>query len=124
MKKLYSIFTIVFLIIGILIGIVSMIFCDLLVQKKFKQTFLQVSWSITWLTVAKTPSIIKNLTISEDGKITLNVLGGKGKKCMDLTKDLEEALGIVESVEKKAEFYTEEESQKESVTVKGGNENG
>ena len=58
------------------------------------------------------------ITISETGDITLNVLGSKGKKCMELTKDLEEALGLVRSVEKKVEYYEEEERQEESVTLK------
>ena len=35
------------------------------------------------------------ITISENGEVGINVLGAKGKNCMDMTKDLEDALGLV-----------------------------
>ncbi len=60
------------------------------------------------------------ITISDTGEITLNVLGMKGKKCMELTKELEESLGIVRAVEHKVEYYEEEEKETESVEIKDG----
>ena len=64
------------------------------------------------------------ITISETGDITLNVLGGNGKKCMEMTKDLEEALGLVKYVEKKAEYYKEEEKEEATVELKDGKKDG
>ena len=61
------------------------------------------------------------ITISETGEITLNVLGMKGKKCMELTKDLEESLGVVKMVEKKVEYYEEEDKETSHVDIKDGN---
>lgn len=49
------------------------------------------------------------IQISDKGDVTVNVIGAKGKKCMDITKELEESLGIISSFEKKAEFYQQEE---------------
>ena len=63
------------------------------------------------------------ISISETGEITLNVIGAKGKKCMELTKELEEALGMLKSVEMKSEYYQQEETQGESVNIKGGDNN-
>ena len=60
------------------------------------------------------------ITISETGEITLNVLGMKGKKCMDLTRELEESLGVVKMVEHKVEFYEEEDKEQSSVEIKDG----
>jgi hypothetical protein len=35
------------------------------------------------------------ITIAPDGKTSIEVVGVKGKRCLDLTADLEGALGIV-----------------------------
>lgn len=48
------------------------------------------------------------ISISSDGEVSINVIGAKGKKCLDLTKDLEEALGIVTNRETKPQFYEQE----------------
>ncbi len=45
------------------------------------------------------------ISINSDGEVSINVIGSKGKKCLDLTKDLEEALGIVTQRETKPQFY-------------------
>ena len=47
------------------------------------------------------------ISISNTGEVTINVIGAKGKSCIDMTKDLEESLGIIKSFEKKSEFYQE-----------------
>ena len=49
-----------------------------------------------------------DITIDDDGNVTFMVKGVKGKKCLEITKDLEEALGIVRSREKTQEFYQTE----------------
>lgn len=58
------------------------------------------------------------ISISNTGEVTVNVIGAKGKSCMDMTKELEESLGIITSLEKKSEFY--QQNQTESTTVYGG----
>ena len=50
------------------------------------------------------------ISISNTGEVTINVIGAKGKSCIDMTKDLEESLGIIKSFEKKSEFYQHEEN--------------
>ena len=39
------------------------------------------------------------ISISNTGEVTINVIGAKGKSCIDMTKDLEES-----------EFYQQEEN--------------
>lgn len=58
------------------------------------------------------------ISISNTGEVTVNVIGAKGKSCMDITKELEESLGIVTSLEKKSEFY--QQDQTESAIIYGG----
>jgi hypothetical protein len=58
-----------------------------------------------------------NIEISSDGIVTVNVKGAKGSSCLDLTKDLEESLGIVIEREKKSSFYETDELKK--IYVKG-----
>ena len=43
--------------------------------------------------------------IDADGNVQIDVKDGGGPNCIDLTKELEENLGIIESREKKPEFY-------------------
>lgn len=45
------------------------------------------------------------ISISDKGEVTINVIGAKGKKCMDMTKELEDSLGVVTSFERKNEYY-------------------
>lgn len=45
------------------------------------------------------------ISITSDGNVSISVIGAKGKKCLDLTKDLEEALGIVSQRDTKPQFY-------------------
>lgn len=45
------------------------------------------------------------ISITSDGNVSINVIGAKGKKCLDLTKDLEEVLGIVSQRDTKPQFY-------------------
>ena len=52
-------------------------------------------------------------TIRQDGTVTEEVLGVVGNDCENLTKRIEERLGVVERVEHKPEYY----EQKQSVDV-------
>ena len=55
------------------------------------------------------------ISISNTGEVTINVIGSKGKTCIDMTKDLEESLGIIKSFEKKSEFYQQDDTQNTSI---------
>ena len=59
------------------------------------------------------------ISISNTGEVTINVLGHKGKTCLDMTKDLEESLGIIKCLEKKPEFYQQEENSGTSTYLGG-----
>jgi len=59
-----------------------------------------------------------DIQIAHDGTVTINVLNGKGKSCLDLTRDLEESLGSVLARETKASFYEQEETKQ--VKTQGG----
>lgn len=48
------------------------------------------------------------ISINAEGEVSINVIGAKGKKCLDLTKDIEEALGIVTERETKPQFYEQD----------------
>ena len=52
-------------------------------------------------------------TIRQDGTVTEEVMGVVGTDCENLTKRIEERLGVVERVEHKPEYY----EQKQSVDV-------
>ncbi|WP_314744101.1 DUF2997 domain-containing protein [Treponema lecithinolyticum] len=52
------------------------------------------------------------ITISENGEVGINVLGAKGKNCMDMTKDLEDALGLVTNREMKSSYYEQEDDNR------------
>jgi len=43
--------------------------------------------------------------IKEDGTVNLEVIGVKGKDCITMTEDLEEALGVVTDRTKKREYH-------------------
>ncbi len=58
-----------------------------------------------------------DIQIANDGTVTINVQGAKGSSCLDLTKDLEESLGLVVDREKKSSFY--EQDDKEHVRIHG-----
>ena len=60
-------------------------------------------------------------TINEDGSVEIQPKGVKGKKCTDLTKEIEEALGIVKNVTYSQEYYEQEETNYATVTA-GGND--
>lgn len=52
------------------------------------------------------------VTVTPQGETTVTTVGFKGKSCQDATKQLEQALGIVQSEQKLPAFYqTEDASQ-------------
>lgn len=48
--------------------------------------------------------------ISETGDININVLGAKGKSCIDMTKELEAALGTVVQRDFKTSYYEQKDT--------------
>ena len=56
-------------------------------------------------------------TIRQDGTVTEEVMGVVGNDCQNLTKRIEERLGVVESVEYKQEYYEQKQTTKEDVTL-------
>ena len=51
-------------------------------------------------------------TIRQDGTVTEEVMGVVGNDCENLTKRIEERLGVVERVEYKPEYYENTETVK------------
>ena len=45
------------------------------------------------------------IIIAADGKVSVKVAGAGGGQCLELTRPLEEALGVVEQREFTAEYY-------------------
>lgn len=58
------------------------------------------------------------IMIDATGAVTVHVNGVKGGKCVDLTKDIEEALGVVVSRDKTGEFYQIEDTQTSKLNIK------
>ena len=54
-------------------------------------------------------------TIRQDGTVTEEVMGVVGTDCENLTKRIEERLGVVERVEHKPEYYQQKLSEDVSV---------
>ena len=44
------------------------------------------------------------IVIDEQGNVQIDVKGAKGKQCLDLTKDIEQMLGVVLERKKKPEW--------------------
>lgn len=64
----------------------------------------------------------KNITftIDENGEVKIEVKGAPGEDCMKLTKEIEEALGLVEDRSMTSEYYQQEEQKIEVGTGGGG----
>ena len=56
-------------------------------------------------------------TIQQDGTVTEEVMGVVGNDCENLTKRIEERLGVVESVQHKPEYYEQKQTTEEDVTL-------
>ena len=55
-------------------------------------------------------------TIRQDGTVTEEVMGVVGNDCENLTKRIEERLGVVERVEHKPEYYQQKQTTEENVS--------
>ena len=55
--------------------------------------------------------------IRQDGTVTEEVMGVGGSDCENLTKRIEERLGVVERVEHKPEYYEQKQTTEENVSL-------
>ena len=55
--------------------------------------------------------------IRQDGTVTEEVMGLIGNDCENLTKRIEERLGVVEKVEYKSKYYEQKQTTEENVTL-------
>ena len=58
-----------------------------------------------------------SIDITPDGEVTFRIKGAKGKKCLELTKAIEEELGHVKERTFTSEYYEAEVVQDETVKV-------
>ena len=56
-------------------------------------------------------------SIKQDGTVTEEVMGVVGNDCENLTKRIEERLGVVERVEHKPEYYEQKQTTEDHVTL-------
>ncbi len=56
-------------------------------------------------------------TINPDGSVGIAVKGAKGKKCTEITQEIEEALGIVKNRTYTSEYYQQEEETHTTIKV-------
>lgn len=56
-------------------------------------------------------------SIKPDGSVDIAVKGAKGKSCTELTREIEEALGIVRTREYTSEYYQQEEETHNTVSL-------
>ena len=59
------------------------------------------------------------IKIDKDGNVTLKVIDGQGERCLDLTRDLEEALGLVTNRELTPDYYEDQETVEGQVEQSG-----
>lgn len=60
------------------------------------------------------------ITINKKGDVQIHVQGVDGKSCLEMTKELEEALGIVTLRENTSEFYKQENTQESEIHGESG----
>ena len=56
-------------------------------------------------------------TIKQDGTVIEEVMGAVGNECENLTKKIEERLGQVERREHKVEYYQQNQTLNQNVTL-------
>ncbi len=56
-------------------------------------------------------------SIRQDGTVTEEVMGVVGNECENLTKRIEERLGVVERVEHKSEYYEQKQTTEDHVSL-------
>lgn len=55
------------------------------------------------------------ISVDDDGNVSIKVVGCTGPECVELTKDIEAALGVVVKTQKTGEFYVQPAEQTEKV---------
>ena len=55
--------------------------------------------------------------IKQDGTVTEEVIGAVGNECENLTRNIEEKLGVVQRVEHKPEYYKQKQTTEENVSL-------
>ena len=63
------------------------------------------------------PQQIIKFTIKQDGTVTEEVIGVVGNECENLTKNIEEKLGVVQRVEHKPEYYQQKQTIEDHVSL-------
>ena len=61
-----------------------------------------------------------DIQIGPDGKVTFQVKGVPGSKCLDITKELEAELGEILSREYTSEYYMQETETREKEKIETG----
>ena len=56
-------------------------------------------------------------TIKQDGTVTEEVIGAVGNECKNLTKNIEDKLGVVQRVEHKPEYYQQKQTIEDHVSL-------
>ena len=56
-------------------------------------------------------------TIRQDGTVSVEVMGVGGNDCENLTKRIEERLGVVQNVEHKAAYYEQKQTTEDHVSL-------
>lgn len=63
-------------------------------------------------------------SIKSDGSVDIAVKGAKGKSCTELTREIEEALGIVRNREYTSEYYQQEEEVHSTISLESKGDKG
>ena len=58
-----------------------------------------------------------DISLSSKGEVNIKVQGIDGPGCLDLTKELEEELGVIINREKTSDFYKQEEQQDNKLNL-------
>jgi hypothetical protein len=59
------------------------------------------------------------ISIDDDGNVSIKVIGGDGASCVELTKEIEEALGVVVDRQRTSEYYKDQTQTQNQVDQQG-----
>lgn len=59
------------------------------------------------------------ITIDDEGNVQIKVIGAAGPSCLDLTKDIEAALGVVTDRQRTSDFYQQPQEQRGTIEQGG-----
>lgn len=59
------------------------------------------------------------ISIDKEGNVTIKVVGGDGSTCVELTKELEEALGLVEKRTHTENYYEPQQGVEGEIEQQG-----